>query len=185
MSEKAQSLATGADLTPATFADFIERLRHDCEGDGVKDHYTACAIFIVQSKQLVSGIDREFCEDVVGYIEDSHYFSPDELFDDLHDLTQAELVVMGFREADQRTKWDLLEDEAEVTVTGYAWRWDYVSSHFTKDAADAYVRRKSHDHRHGLRVFVDAQVYCWEYEAIKKALIDGRLVLKELEAAKS
>ena len=44
------SLAVGAPLTQATFADFVERLRHDCVGDGVRDHWTADAFFVVQHK---------------------------------------------------------------------------------------------------------------------------------------
>jgi hypothetical protein len=38
-----KTLATGAELNADTWADFVARLKHDCEGDGVRRHYTADA----------------------------------------------------------------------------------------------------------------------------------------------
>ena len=54
-----------------------------------------------------------------------------------------------------------------------------MNSHFTREAAEAFIKRKSHDYRDGLRIYVDANIYCWEFNAIKEALMDGRLVLAE------
>lgn len=36
-----KSIATGADLNPETWSDFVARLHHDCVGKGVDDHCTA------------------------------------------------------------------------------------------------------------------------------------------------
>ena len=58
MSEQ-KTLASGAPLTAETFADLVQRLRHDCIGDGVKDHGTADAIFTVQAKRRITGLDLD------------------------------------------------------------------------------------------------------------------------------
>lgn len=182
-----KSLATGADLDKETFDDFVSRLRHDCEGEGVKDHCTACAIFTVQSRRLIAGIDLDYASERAAFIEDRKYFSPDEFYDDCDEL-QAQLDAYAldsygsaekFSDLGESEKWDAISECEEVTVTGIDWRWEHVNSHFTKDAAEAFIRRKKHDYRDGLRVYVDAQVYCWEFEAIKSALMSGRLVLAE------
>jgi hypothetical protein len=52
------SLATGAKLTPETWADFVARLKHDCRSEGVSDHCTADAIFIVQAKRWTETVEH-------------------------------------------------------------------------------------------------------------------------------
>ncbi len=52
------NLANGHPLTQSTFNDFVERLKHDCAGAGVRDHCTADAIFLVEKHARVYGIDR-------------------------------------------------------------------------------------------------------------------------------
>jgi len=47
-----------------------------------------------------------------------------------------------------------------------------VNSHFTRDAAEAFIRRKQHDYGE-MRVYVESQYYAWEFEAIKEAILDG------------
>ena len=54
-------------------------------------------------------------------------------------------------------------------------RWEFVCQHFTRDAADAFIKRKGHDYREGLRVYVDATSYSWELNTIKAAILDGRI----------
>ncbi|MNN59485.1 hypothetical protein D3C81_1746030 [compost metagenome] len=58
-----------------------------------------------------------------------------------------------------------------------------MSAHFTKDAAEAFIRRKKHDYRHGMRVYVESQYYAWEFNVIKNAILDGRLILAPAQAA--
>ena len=79
---------------------------------------------------------------------------------------------------DESDQWDLLADLPDHTVTGWDDRWEYVCSHLTQDAADAFIARKKHDYREGLRVCVEAQTYCWEFNAIKQAILDGQLVFQ-------
>lgn len=183
------TLARGGELTADTWADFVARLRHDCVGAGVRDHCTADAIFIVEARRLIYGIDSDYTDNRVVTREDYEWFSPQEYWDDCDEDEQANLSEAAqesggcdFLELSEDDQWELLAELEEHTVTGWDERWDYVNSHFTKDAAEAFIRRKKHDYPKGLRVYVDAQTYCWEYNAIKQAILDGRLVLAGGEA---
>ncbi|MNR29189.1 hypothetical protein D3C85_1465610 [compost metagenome] len=90
------------------------------------------------------------------------------------------LKLEGFR-----AQWDILGELDDHTVTGWDDRWVPVNSHFTKDAAEAFIKRKRHDYREGMRVYVDAQTHCWEYNTIKEAILQGRIGLTdELQRAK-
>jgi hypothetical protein len=77
------SIATGAKLTPETFADFIERLKYHNQGEGVNEHCTADAIFIVQRKRLVSGIDTDYTDQLMIWCDDCKWFSIQEYWDDM------------------------------------------------------------------------------------------------------
>jgi len=180
------SLAKNTDLTAESFADFVQRLRHDVRGEGVRDHCTADAIFVVQEKRYCYGIDRAYTEDVAVLLEDCSWRSPSEYWKDASDECRAELDKMAdgmhnkaFLSLDVEDQWDLLADLDDHTVTGYAERWEYVNSHFTKDAAEAFIARKKHDYRDGLRVYVDAQSYCWEFNAIIEGLLSGKIAYVE------
>jgi hypothetical protein len=37
----------------------VQRLRHYCVGEGVRDHCTSCAIFIVEARKTIYGLDME------------------------------------------------------------------------------------------------------------------------------
>lgn len=186
----ATSLATGAEINPATWADFVARLHHDCVGDGARDHCTADAIFIVQAKRHIFGIDRDYTDRWAVIVDDKHWETPGAYHAELSDEGKANLdrialfhCESSFLEVDQRQQWSILEDLPDHTVTGMGDRWEYVCSHFTKDAAEAFIRRKKHDYRDGIRVYVDAQVHCWEFSAIKEAILSGRLAFVESSAA--
>ena len=179
--EPQPSLAAGANLDPATWADFVERLRHDCNGAGVKWHHTACALFTVQVKRIDYGFEPNYAEGLVVCREDCSWFSPEEYWEDCDEEDQAALNARvqefnecDFLELDIDDQWDLLGEIDEHTVTGWNKRWEIVNSHFTKDAAEAFIRRKKHDYGE-MKVYVEAQVYAWEFEAIKAAILDGTL----------
>lgn len=53
--EASPSLATSHPMTTDTWSDFVTRLRHHCNGQGVKWHHTACALFTVQQKRIDYG----------------------------------------------------------------------------------------------------------------------------------
>lgn len=180
-----KSIAKGYPLTKETYDDFVSRLRHDCVGDGVKDHYTAEALFIVQSKRIVSGIDLDYCDDRIVYCDEDSWISPAEYWDDLDDDGREDLNIKAenhfgslFCELDEDSQWDVLSDLENHTVTGYEERWEYVNSHFTKDAAEAFISRKKHDHLE-LRIYVESQYWAWEFNTIKNAILSGQLVYKD------
>jgi hypothetical protein len=102
----------------------------------------------------------------------------------LHRLAQ-EQGGCGFMSLSESDQWDILADLPEHTVSGWDERWDIVNVHFTKEAAEAFIRRKQHDYRDGLRVYVEAQVYCWEFNEIIKGLLDGKIVYAELAESAS
>jgi hypothetical protein len=179
--EPLPSLATGAALDAATWTDFVERLRHDCNGAGVKWHHTAAALFTVQTKRIDYGFDPEHAEGLVVCLEDLSWFSPKEYWDDLDDEERAELDEAlqadrecGFMDMDEDDQWEYLSECDSHTVTGWNKRWEIVNSHFTKDAAEAFIRRKKHDYGE-MRVYVESQYYAWEFEAIKEAILNGTL----------
>jgi hypothetical protein len=177
------SLATGKELNADTFQDFVQRLRHHVRGAGVEDHCTADAIFIVQARKIIFGIDRDYTNKLAVCIEDSMYFSPQEYWDSCDEGDQRNLDALGNDTADgpfltlgTDVQWDIIGDLRDHTVSGWDEKWEYVNAHFTKEAAEAFIQRKKHDYREGLRVYVDAQVYCWEFNAIINGLLDGRIV---------
>jgi hypothetical protein len=179
IAEPVSSLATGHDLSAATWTDFLQRLRHDCVGAGVHDHCTSAALFTVQTKRIDYGYERDYAEGLVVLVDDWSWFSPREYRDDLDEDAKGELndQVMADRECDfldldEDDQWEILSELDSHTVTGWNKRWEIVNSHFTKNAAEAFIRRKKHDYGE-MRVYVESQYYTWEFEAIKTAILDG------------
>lgn len=187
-----QTLAGGADLNETTWADFVQRLQHDCRGDGVRSHCTTDAIFLVQARKVTLGIDPQYTDKKAVIHEDRHWTSPQAYWDDLDDDERTQLDMAAEEDACQKflelpewLQWSVLENLDGHTVTGWDESWEYVCSHFTREAADAFILRKAHDYRHGLRVYVDAQLYCWEWNAVKEAIMDGRLAFVDQRGAGS
>jgi hypothetical protein len=179
------SLANGEDLSHATFDDFVKRLRHHVRGEGVDWHHTADALFTVQSREIIFGIDRDYTDKTAVFVEDQMYFSPLEYWnrnEDMHarlDAAAQEADKKPFLSLEEYEQWDILAELPDHTVSGWDERWDYVNSHFTKEAADAFIARKKHDYRRGMRVYVEAQAYCWEMNAIVKGLMNGQIIFAE------
>ena len=182
--EAARSLATASTLDAETWADFVKRLRHDCVGAGVHDHCTADAIFIVQAKRIVYGIDTDYSDNrvLLDHCNEGEWFSPKEFWEDRdHDARAALNRAMQdwsscqFMKADESDQWYVLGELQGHSVTGWQETWEYISAHFTKDAAEAFIRRKKHDYRKGMRVYVESQYYSWEFNAIKAAILNGTL----------
>lgn len=184
--DKPVSLAHGAPLSTESWADFVARLRYDCVGEGVHDHCTADAIFRVEARTIIYGIDRDYTDKQAVICDDSTWFSPKEYWDDLDEDQQSRLnlVVQQAHECDflqlkECDQWDLLDEIDDHSVVGWDEKWEHVNSHFTKDAAEAFIKRKRHDYRKGIRVYVDAQTYCWEYNTIKEAILQGQIGLTD------
>lgn len=150
------SLATGQPLTQESWEDFVKRLRHDCVGEGANDHCTAEAIFTVQELRRTYGFTEGYASDFV-YV----------------------------REDGEEGEWDTWKEFLEANVMDvygkkvyYQEHWEYVNTHFTKEAAQAFIDRKKHDYR-ALRIYVEAQVHCWEYNTIKQGILNGTIVFTD------
>jgi hypothetical protein len=175
------NLTKNPELTQASFDDFVKRLRHDCIGAGATDHCTADALFVVQKCTPTFGVDPAYSSQSVIVCDEEHWFDPDDYYNSLDDEGKEALGSPNdspFLSLDDHTKWKWLELDRNLTITGYEEKWEYVSSHFTRDAAQAFIARKAHDYRF-LRIYVEAQTYCTEFNAIKDALMDGRLILAD------
>jgi hypothetical protein len=179
--EPLPTLATGAELDASTWTDFVERLRYHCNGAGGKWHHTAAAIFTVQTKRIDYGYEIDYAEGRVVCLEDQSWFSPKEYWEDLDDEERAEIdqALMtdrecSFMDLDEDDQWEYLAERDDHTVTGWNKRWEIMNSHFTRDAAEAFIQRKKHDYGE-MRVYVESQYYAWEFEAIKDAILDGTL----------
>ena len=165
------------ELTAESYADFVERLKHHNHGKGVDDHHTSNPIFIVQTLERVCGID-------LGY-GPKHYWSDSdgeiEWNDEEFKAILAEYVEDGGEHDDFDLSYDssvVLDNTIIFQKIGYHETWKYVCAHMTREAADAFIKRKSHDHRK-LRVYVDSQYYCWEFNAIINGMLSGRIKLVE------
>lgn len=171
------TLSKGAELTAETWADFVARLHHDCVGEGVKRHYTADAVFLVE-KRVWQAVPEDL-SDIRRILTDGHEETPEEFFADLEDEEKTalnEAAGGSFLGADGYDMSDALSKlYPDSTLFYVEERWEFVCQHFTRDAADAFIRRKGHDYREGLRVYVDATSYSWELNTIKAAILDGRI----------
>lgn len=181
-----KTLATGADLTAETFSDFVTRLRHHCRGEGVRDHCTAAAIFTVEARRFVYGISEDYTDKIAIICDDRVWHSLEEYIDDCDadeinslNCLAVEQFDNPFTSLSDSDRLEIITQRDDHTVTGWDERWEHVGTHFTKEAAEAFIKRKGHDYPNGLRVYVEAQPYAWEFEAIKEAIMDGRLVFAE------
>jgi hypothetical protein len=145
------------ELTKYTFENFISRLRYHHQGDGVKYHYTRDPLFIVQKRERIYGFDSDYVSDYVWINAEQDHAEADE-----RTARRLDALDDDFRDTGQ---WEKIY---------YADRWEYVCSHLTKEGADAFIRRKGHDYK-DLRVYVECQIHCEEYNAIINGLLDGKI----------
>ena len=179
------------ELTKENFKDFVERLFIDQKGD----HITADPIFTVQKLNRTYGFDSEYQDEWVIVVDESEFDSMKEVVENLEAVAEEEMETLleltecetkeDFLKLDSWNQMDALNDNrvspcVEYRKVYYKEDWVHVNSHFTKEAAEAFIQRKKHDYKE-LRVYVEAQVHCWEYNAIIKGLVNGDIVLKETE----
>ncbi|MBB3320957.1 hypothetical protein [Atlantibacter sp. RC6] len=179
------TLANGAKLTPQTFDDFISRLKYHHLGDGVNWHHTADPIFMVQQQSKIYGLDDEYCESKIVHFDGCEWDSPQAYWEDADEDERSELNSQAqslcehdFLDCEEDEQWQVLADLDDHTVCGIKKEWRHVNAHLTREAAEAFIRRKQHDYP-PLRVYVESMCYGWEYQEIIAALCDGRLVLAE------
>ncbi|MDA8428118.1 MAG: hypothetical protein M0T70_02575 [Geobacteraceae bacterium] len=164
------------ELTKENFDDFISRLKYHNQGEGVDDHCTAEPLFIVQSRKRHVGIDLQYDPPTL-WVDCPEHETEYETYEELRQAA-AEYEAENECTLDE---WDFRFDDeilhGKETVfqkVGYFDTWEFVTAHFTKEAAEAFIARKKHDHRE-LRIYVEAQVYCWEWNAIVKGFLTGKI----------
>lgn len=169
------------------FDNFIERLTFHNRGKGVDDHCTANPMFIVQERVDITGLDMAYTDDHRWYECDGN-----QLYNDYEML-----AVIADHNADheddkkyQIKDVDLSDDEIKCNgevlyiKTGWSERWEYVNAHLTREAAEAFIKRKQHNHK-TLRIYVDSQYWCWEFNKVIGELLSGRLAWNTLHDTRS
>ena len=138
-----------------------------------------------QKQAKIYGLTDEYCEAKIVHFEECEWDSPQEYWDDAEDDKRNELNGMAydmwekdFLDCEESEQWDFLADLDNHTVCGTRKEWQNINAHLTREAAEAFIRRKQHDYP-PLRVYVESMYFGWEYQEIIKALCDGRLVLAE------
>jgi nitrite reductase/ring-hydroxylating ferredoxin subunit len=165
------------ELTKEYFDDFVSRLKFHNLGVGVDDHCTANPIFIVEKRVRHIGTSLEFDPETlwVDCPEHESEYTDDELKDAIAEYNEENGPTDEFDpDSDDEVTAD---GETIFKKVGYFDTWEYVCAHFTKEAAQAYIARKKHDYRE-LRIYVDAQVHCWEFNSIVKGLLDGKITFQ-------
>ncbi|MBD8129329.1 hypothetical protein [Pantoea agglomerans] len=176
------SIANGEKLNAANWQDFVSRLHDGVRGSQVKNHITADAVFVVQKHAEIVGLDSDYAEEKLVHFDGSTWYSPEEYWSDLDEDEQESLNQeaislheCSFEECDEYDQWEMLGDLDGHTVTGLRREWQDVNSHLTREAAEAFIKRKQHDYP-PLRVYVKSAYFCWEYCEIIDAILTGKLV---------
>lgn len=187
MTDMQESIARGYPLNQETFEDFVNRLKYDRFGKGVEYHYTRDPIFIVERLNRIYGYDLDCVDSYAVIIDDSCWDSIEKFYNECDDDIKQSLelfiasntsYVNGFLNAPTFEQMYAIESIDGARISGYQDVWEYVCSHFTREAADAFIKRKSHDYPLGLRIYVDSQSYCWEFNAIVDAIAKGNIIWK-------
>ena len=90
----------------------------------------------------------------------------DELFLDVKASTQINIL----------SDWN----ERNIHICHGKYFWEDVNCHLTRSAADAFIKRKSHDFGE-LRVFVKSLYWCEEFKNLLNAIISGEVGLTNID----
>jgi hypothetical protein len=181
-----QSIMTGAALTAETLAEFKTRLHHDCAGAGYADHCTTQPVFVVKKREYVYGIDLDYADKRAIYCHDEYYHSISEFMESssesfklAFDASAQKNHELNFADLDEDAQFAMLAMNDHIQVVGYTEKWDYLNVHFTQSAADEFIQRSAHNYPDGLKVCQESQQYCPEFNAIRNAILSGKLVFQE------
>lgn len=140
----------------------VETLNSLVENLATQDN--ACTrdpIFIVQQKRLADGLDPGLGDETLWLVPEC---------DGLYEMDDAlEALEIDAPEGQQYEA--LLAAGAEET--GVAVVWEYVSTHFTRSAAERYIEENAHRMVES-RVYVGSQYRCPEWNAVRAVLLAAR-----------
>ena len=170
------------------FEGLVSRLEYWNRGAGVNDHCTAGPIFEVQEKKRRYGIDMDYCSTSCLITDDGQgEIDPNSYYDELEEEDQAAMDKESQDRGYESFKEVATEDDArdiiqaidsEITVTGYHDEWVHVNTHLTREGAEAFIKRKKHDHGE-LRIYVGSLYWCAEFQNLIHAMLDGEVVFNE------
>ena len=173
------------ELTKENFDKLIKNLKHWNESDEGRDsHCTANPIFDVQEKVKVYGFDS-------GYSDAFEFFNSDlqlsvenieSLIEELEDPSElfGKIAAISIKDFFERNYYEqvLAAKELGYEVVHYQEEWKHVNTHLTREAAQAFIKRKQHDHGE-LRIWVSSLYWCWEFNMIIQGLLSGKISLVE------
>ncbi|MBU3166914.1 ead/Ea22-like family protein [Acinetobacter baumannii] len=177
-------------FTPETWAEFTQQLKNSWENDNAG---TDSPIFVVQSKNIVWGLDPTHdsveITNIVDVDQESKYKSVEEFYDSLKAAEKHDLNGLAIDEEDElfldvkvSTQINILSEwnERNVYICHGKYFWEDINCHLTRSAAEAFIKRKSHDYGE-LRVFVKSLYWCDEFKNLLKAIINGEVGLTSKE----
>lgn len=173
-------------FTPETWAEFTQQLKNSWEKDNAG---TDSPIFVVQAKNIVWGLDPASdsveITNIVDADTDSKYKSVEDFFESLKASDKHDLNGLAIDEEDElfldvktSTQINILTDwnERNVHICHGKYFWEDINCHLTRSAAEAFIKRKSHDYGE-LRVFVKSLYWCDEFKNLLNAIISGEVGL--------
>ncbi|MCU4548396.1 ead/Ea22-like family protein [Acinetobacter pittii] len=177
-------------FTPETWAEFTQQLKNSWENDNAG---TDSPIFVVQSKNIVWGLDPTHdsveITNIVDVDQESKYKSVEEFYDSLKAAEKHDLNGLAIDEEDElfldvkvSTQINILSEwnERNVYICHGKYFWEDINCHLTRSAAEAFIKRKSHDYGE-LRVFVKSLYWCDEFKNLLNAIINGEVGLTSKE----
>lgn len=172
--------------TAKAFNDFLERLR---AAQNPKEHGTTNPVFCVFTRKPIYGIDADYHDSPDLVIQN---LDTDEEFTDIVafykeacsdvreflDGVDGEIPFMDLDYSDQVSAIKDLryaDDVGQFAITRRIFVDEWVSQHFTPEAAQAFIKRKGHDYPYGLRMEVKSSYWCNEYNQLMELMLNGQL----------
>ncbi|MES5712049.1 ead/Ea22-like family protein [Acinetobacter baumannii] len=177
-------------FTPETWAEFTQQLKNSWEQDNAG---TDSPIFVVQEKKIVWGLDpASDSVEVINIVDADHestFKTIDDFFESLKATDKHALNGFAIEEEDElfldvkaTTQISILSDwyDRNIHICHGKYFWEDVNCHLTRSAADAFIKRKSHDFGE-LRVFVKSLFWCEEFKNLLNAIISGEVGLTYID----
>ncbi|MEB3865936.1 ead/Ea22-like family protein [Acinetobacter sp. IK31] len=177
-------------FTPETWAEFTQQLKNSWEKDNAG---TDSPIFVVQAKNIVWGLDPASdsveITNIIDVDQDSKFKTIDDFFESLKAVDKHALNGLAIDEEDElfldvkaSTQINIISDwnERNIHICHGKYFWEDVNCHLTRSAADAFIKRKSHDFGE-LRVFVKSLYWCEEFKNLLNAIISGEVGLTSID----
>jgi hypothetical protein len=119
------------------------------------NRFTADPIFLVQERHCYYGVDVQYDPPIAWLYEDESVEVAEDLAKSLETAYQH-----GEKEPDGYCR------------VGYHETWEFVQPFFTEAAAELYIKQNGHRHRGSLRTYVDCAFRNYEWQTVRKYLME-------------